>query len=182
MSDDLGRAVDARIDAYRPGAVPPFEAIEDVKRRRDRRRTAVGAGAFAALAAAGVAGVLASLTGSGDRLTPEQVASGAPRPAPSASAAGSTEPTTPSSYPYTDCDRLRPGDPLDVTALVCAPENVSQLRSIDCIDGMYVHLVRPGLGDLEGIVDRSPAWREAGPTDPRHGRTPWAFDNCREHG
>lgn len=181
MSDDLDRAVDARIDSYRPGAVPPFEEIEGRKCRRDRRRMALGAGAFAVLAAAGVVGVLPSLTGSGDRLTPEQVASGAPRPAPSASAAGPTEPPTPSPYPYTDCDALRPGDPLDFTDLVCAPENVTQLRTIDCIGGIYVHLVRPGLGDLEGIVDRSPAWREAAPTDPTHGRTPWAFDNCKEH-
>lgn len=68
--DDLDRAVDARIDAYRPETIPPFEAIESRKRTRDRRRMAVGAGALSvvALAAAGV--VVPALSDGGDRLTP----------------------------------------------------------------------------------------------------------------
>lgn len=70
MSDPLDRAVDARIDAYRPDTVPPFEAIESRKRSRDRRRMAAGAAALSvvSVAAAGVA--VPSLSGGGDRLTP----------------------------------------------------------------------------------------------------------------
>lgn len=104
-------------------------------------------------------------------------------PPPPVTPTGPTTATaTPSPYPYTDCDGLRPGDPLDFSDLVCAPENVTQLRTIDCIDGIYVHLVGPRRGDLEGIVGHTATWREAAPADSTHGRTPWAFVNCKEHG
>lgn len=70
MPDDLDRAVDAQIDAYRPATVPPFSAIEGRKRARDRRRMAVGAGALSVAALAGAGLLIPSLTGGGDRLTP----------------------------------------------------------------------------------------------------------------
>jgi hypothetical protein len=70
MSDALDRAVDAQIDAHRPGSVPPFEAIEARKRGRDRRRMAVGTGALSVVALAGAGMVVPALDGGGDRLTP----------------------------------------------------------------------------------------------------------------
>jgi DNA-directed RNA polymerase specialized sigma24 family protein len=70
MSDALDRAVDAQVDAYRPGSVPPFEAIEARKRGRDRRRMAVGTGALSVVALAGAGLVVPALNGGGDRLTP----------------------------------------------------------------------------------------------------------------
>lgn len=82
MSDELDRAVDARIDAYRPAVPTPFAAIEARKRRRDRRRMAVGAGALSVFAVAGAVTVLPSLTGGGDRLAPGQASPGAPGSAP----------------------------------------------------------------------------------------------------
>lgn len=69
MSDDLDRAVDARIDAYRPEALPPFSVIEGRKRGRDRRRAAVAGVALSAVAFAGAAFAVPSLVGAGDRLT-----------------------------------------------------------------------------------------------------------------
>lgn len=54
MTDALNRAVDARIDAYRPGTGPPFEIVQARKRARDRRRGAAAAGAVA-LAVGGLA-------------------------------------------------------------------------------------------------------------------------------
>ena len=71
MTDDpLDRAVDARIDAFRPDMLPPFSAIEGRKRARDRRRMAVGAGALSVVALVGVGGlIVSSLTGGGDTLT-----------------------------------------------------------------------------------------------------------------
>jgi hypothetical protein len=53
MSDDLDRAVDARIDAYRPDRVPPFAALE-VRRARKVRARSAAAVVLAAVAAAGV--------------------------------------------------------------------------------------------------------------------------------
>lgn len=97
---------------------------------------------------------------------------------PSAMATASA---TPSPYPYADCDGLRAGDPLDFTNFVCAPEDVSQVGSMDCQSGTYVHLARPTGKNLEGIVGFTPTWREAAPIDPAYGRTPWAFKNCLEH-
>lgn len=70
MPDPLDRAVDARIDAYRPDTVPPFEAIETRKRARDRWRMAVGTGALSVAALAGAGLVVPALNGGGDRLTP----------------------------------------------------------------------------------------------------------------
>jgi hypothetical protein len=81
MSDDLDRAVDARIDAFRPDALPPFSAIEARKRGRDRRRLAFGAGTLAVVAVAGVGIVVPALDRGGDRLTPGQTASGLTRTA-----------------------------------------------------------------------------------------------------
>lgn len=64
---DLDRAVDARIDAHRPEQVPPFEAIQARRSRRNRTRAAGGA-LLSVLAVAGSA-FGASAVGSGpDRL------------------------------------------------------------------------------------------------------------------
>lgn len=48
MSEDLDRAVDARIDAFRPDRTPPFSALEDRHRRRSRRHKHMLAGASVA--------------------------------------------------------------------------------------------------------------------------------------
>lgn len=70
MSDELDRAIDAQIDAFRPEILPPFTAIEARSRGRDRRRMAVGNGAFTVVALAGAVLVVPALSGGGDRLTP----------------------------------------------------------------------------------------------------------------
>jgi hypothetical protein len=69
MSDPLDRAVDARIDAYRPDLVPPFDSIQARKRTRDRRR-GLAAAAATALAVAGIAFVPAALGGGGTAPAP----------------------------------------------------------------------------------------------------------------
>lgn len=76
MTDPLDRAVDARIDAFRPDTLPPFTAIESRKRARDRRRLATGGGLLSALAVVGAVVLVPALTGGGDRLTPGPVAEG----------------------------------------------------------------------------------------------------------
>jgi hypothetical protein len=53
MADALGRAIDARIDAYQPGNVPPIESVE-TRRPAHARRRAVATALVAAVAAAGV--------------------------------------------------------------------------------------------------------------------------------
>lgn len=63
MSDELDRAVDARIDAYRPDALPPFESLQTRRRRRDTVR--VGAVVVAVVAVAGAAYMSSALTGGG---------------------------------------------------------------------------------------------------------------------
>jgi hypothetical protein len=81
---------------------------------------------------------------------------------------------------FSDCNSLQPGDDLDFGALTCNPDEV-QSQTMDCSTGIYVHLVRPNRGDLEGITGVSPTWR-AVPTGYRQygGRTPFAFNNCAE--
>ena len=88
--------------------------------------------------------------------------------------------TSPSPYPWTDCNAFRPGDPLDFSDTQCNYE-VVQFFTVDCVNGTYVHLSRPQLGDLEGIDGVTP-WREAAPVDPKRRLTDWAFENCKEHG
>jgi hypothetical protein len=88
--------------------------------------------------------------------------------------------TSPSPYPWTDCSALRAGDALNLRDLQCNGDEM-QVSYMHCMSGDYVHLQRPGRVDLEGI-DGVTAWREAAPMDPAHGRTPWAFKNCQEHG
>lgn len=68
---DLHRAVQTRVAAHVPPAVPPFEVLERRKRARDRRRYAV---AGSALAVAAVALALGRPGGSGDRLVPPDAA------------------------------------------------------------------------------------------------------------
>lgn len=43
--------IDARVDAYRPAAAPPFAVLTERKRRRDRRRVAAAGAVLAATAA-----------------------------------------------------------------------------------------------------------------------------------
>jgi hypothetical protein len=80
---------------------------------------------------------------------------------------------------FTDCNALQPGDDLDYGALYCDSEQV-QVSTMDCSTGIYVRIVRPNTGDLEGITGVTPTWRAAEPIDPRYGRTPYAFHNCFE--
>ena len=89
-----------------------------------------------------------------------------------------------SSRPFTDCDALRPGDPLIRTDSVCRPgaESDGQVEMMECTNGIYVRMVRPTRGDLEGIVGPTSVWRAAAPMDGATGRTPWAFANCLESG
>ena len=94
--------------------------------------------------------------------------------------AGLTGPTGPSPYPWTDCNAFRAGDALDYSDTRCNPEDL-QFFTVDCVNGTYVHLSRPELGDLEGIDGVTP-WRAAAPLDPTRGGTAWAFDNCKEQG
>jgi hypothetical protein len=94
-------------------------------------------------------------------------------------------------YPWSDCNALRPGDAFgDVADLHCNQEDGLQVEYLDCMDEAkannyltYVHLTRaPTLGNLEGIEGKTGTWRAAAPRDLSHGRTPWAFENCQEHG
>lgn len=87
--------------------------------------------------------------------------------------------TSPSPYPWTDCNAIRPGDPLDYSDTRCNSEELEYF-TVDCVNGTYVHLSRPGIGDLEGIDGVTP-WRAAKPIDPKRGGTCWAFENCKEH-
>jgi hypothetical protein len=80
---------------------------------------------------------------------------------------------------FSDCNALRAGDALDYGQLTCNPDEM-QIETLDCSTGVYVHLVRPGRGDLEGITGVSPTWRTAPPRDPVYGKTPFAFNNCFE--
>ena len=94
-----------------------------------------------------------------------------------------SSPTAPSSaFPYTDCDALVAGDALKIDGLVCEPGNARQSQTMDCKSGVYVRLSGSTAADLEGIAGSTASWREAEPIDPRYGRTPWAFNNCLEHG
>lgn len=74
MSDALDRAVDARIDAYRPDTVPPFSTIEARRHGRSRPGVAIGAAALSVVGLATAVVVVASLDAEGDRLTPGEVA------------------------------------------------------------------------------------------------------------
>lgn len=78
---DLHQAVQARIAAHTPAAAPPFDALKDRKRTRDRRRYAV-AGTVLSVGAAGAAALTTGwLDRSGDRLVPPTVAEFAEQPA-----------------------------------------------------------------------------------------------------
>lgn len=91
---------------------------------------------------------------------------------------------TESPYPFTDCDALRPGDPLSTAPIVCraGSDGDGRLGMTDCTTGTYAYLDRTRGQDLEGIVRPGATWRAASPIDPKHGRTPWAFENCLESG
>ncbi len=79
MPDSLDDAVDARIDAYRPDRVPPFEAVEGRKRRRDRRRLAYAGAVLPVVVIAAALAVVPWLDGARDvneHLTPGTVEAG----------------------------------------------------------------------------------------------------------
>lgn len=82
LPDDLDRAVDARLEAYRPGAQPPFEAIEERKRGKDRRRLLAAAASVAIVA---VATAALAVPGPGRRPV-EQIAVAPPSSAPASPA------------------------------------------------------------------------------------------------
>jgi hypothetical protein len=65
---DLHRAVEDEIDAFRPDRTPPFGALMDRHRARNRRRYATGAAAVSAVAVAGIVFVPSALSGGADRL------------------------------------------------------------------------------------------------------------------
>lgn len=67
---DLHRAVQDRIAAHIPSGVPPFEAIADHKRARDRRRNTVAGVALSVLAVTGIAVGSSTLTGDGQGRPP----------------------------------------------------------------------------------------------------------------
>jgi len=84
----------------------------------------------------------------------------------------------------TDCSTLRPGDPLgDVrNGLYCGSDDF-EVSTMDCSnETYYIVLRRPGLDDLEAIVEQNDRWLKAGPVSAFHGRTEFAFQNCDETG
>lgn len=98
MSDPLDRAVDARIDAYRPGTAPPFEAIEARKRGRDRRRLVIGGAVLSVTAIAVAVAVGTGLAAGLDQL--DSVAGPAATPTVGiAEEPGPQRPVTPDSAP-----------------------------------------------------------------------------------
>ena len=99
----------------------------------------------------------------------------------SVAAGTSPQPSPSSTFRHNDCDALVPGDALDVQGFVCDSDNARQSQSMDCKSGLYVRLTGSTATDLEGTVGSTPTWRAAEPVGPKHGRTPWAFDNRMEH-
>lgn len=73
---DLDIAVDRRLDAFRPGAAPPFGVLVDRGRRHARRGRAIGAAAAIAVTAAAVPVALSVTDGRDDRLDQAQHAPG----------------------------------------------------------------------------------------------------------
>lgn len=72
MTNPLDRAVDARIDSYRPDVVPPFTAVEGRRRSRDRRRLAFTGVVLPAVALAALLTVVPLLDGGdNERLAPD---------------------------------------------------------------------------------------------------------------
>lgn len=80
---DLHRAVEAEIQAFTPDRTPPFSALKERKRSRDRRRYTVAGAALSVVAVSGVA-VGSTLVGTPDRLPSRSapVASAGPDAAP----------------------------------------------------------------------------------------------------
>jgi hypothetical protein len=77
---ELHRAVEAEIDAFRPGAIPPVAFIKCRKRARDRRRYALSGAALSLLAVAAVVLAANTLAGDGGRLPSYADPSGDPAP------------------------------------------------------------------------------------------------------
>lgn len=171
-SVDLGRLSRSGVD----------DRIAERATRRRRRRVLAGGAAAAGVVL--VLGFSAWPSTHGDQLRllaePDRSGSG---PVTS-SGPGGVGPTTATLVPgagYADCSGIRAGDPLgsDALGMVCDPAGSAALFTVTCLDGEYVHLRRPE-GDLEGITGRT-AWQKAGEVDPQLGRTPFAFQECKEH-
>lgn len=97
--------------------------------------------------------------------------------------AGSPEPQDTRPDDYTDCRALRPGDSFDFQNLRCDGGDDIRVETMDCVDNrVYVYLARDGRDDLEGMTGVTNVWLHAEPRDPSTGRTPFAFQNCKEHG
>ena len=141
-----------------------------LRRERLRRMLRLMSMRLRALAALSVT-LTGCASGGGEVLGPPQAAG--------ERAAVSTGATTPTPYPWTDCNAIRAGDALDYSKTQCDYE-VTKFFTVDCVNGTYVHLSRPEFGDLEGIDGVTP-WREAAPLKPERGMTSWAFQNCKEH-
>lgn len=90
-------------------------------------------------------------------------------------------------YHYTDCGKIRAGDPLDDSLdILCDPANAAEIFTLDCAAGIYVLLDRPE-GDLEGFLEGDlsghsapTTWRTAGEADET-AKTPFAQQVCEEH-
>lgn len=76
--DDLARAVDGRIDTYRPDRVPAFAALQERKRTQDRRRAGTAAVALSVVAVAGIAFAGPALTGNVEQLSRDVAAPATP--------------------------------------------------------------------------------------------------------
>jgi hypothetical protein len=61
------------------------------------------------------------------------------------------------------------------------PEGQAAIDMLNCGNNeTYVHLVRTGRDDLEGILGRTQTWRKAEPVPKDDYRTRWARENCHE--
>jgi hypothetical protein len=81
---------------------------------------------------------------------------------------------------FLDCDGLGPGDPLSLDDVSRCSPNDTQALLVTCTTGEYILFDRPGSNDIEGIAGVTPTWRRAHGSDPRYGRTTWAFQHCQE--
>lgn len=72
-----------------------------------------------------------------------------------------------STFRYTDCDALVPGDAITFPDLTCECDDARQLHTMDCKSGVHVRLTGSTAADLEGITGSTPTWRAAEPIDSR---------------
>ncbi|MDT7538707.1 MAG: hypothetical protein QOI82_2292 [Actinomycetota bacterium] len=84
-----------------------------------------------------------------------------------------------SPYPWSDCTALRPGDTLDAQSFNC-PDGQVKVDMLNCANNeTYIHLVRPGQDDLEGMMGVT-TWLKAEAVPAGDYRTRWAREHCHE--